>query len=338
MNLRQTNIGPRPDLAKLECNWPTGYIGPRIFPVSMTTEKANSFTYRGFVADAAPESGRSAVAALAMTQLTNASGSYSCVKREKRYVASEDDCKETGGIERMDAVGAKASKRSLMRAFEDAAYAKLFSAGNIAAAFPMAASNEFAVLNMAANVVRKGFGKLSLVCSQQWLMGFIGLSAVSTRLQSIAGLGGYIAARDAAMSIQPDVLVSMLRTILPFDQILVGDNAHWYTTTNAAQAAVVMLPDVSGDDIIMTAKMEPIYGLSKWFLPDPVGAPDAPIAIDAEWLPTEKLNAWDAYASWDLMELNPTAAKIVTLQAGVVYTTTTTTSTTTTSTSTTTGG
>ena len=224
MNLRTTQTGPRPDLGLVEVNWPLEFIGPMLFPIMNTSESSGTFTYRGIVADAAPVENRAWNASLAQTQITNETASFTCVKQEKRYVMREDEVKECGGIENAEKIMAGGSKRSVMRKFEDDAYAAIFTSGRRAASIELASGKEFGVLNEAANGVRRVKGALSLVCNQQWILGFLGLSAVATRLQSVGGLGAYIAARDAALGLQKDVVVSMLRTILPFEQILIGDD------------------------------------------------------------------------------------------------------------------
>jgi hypothetical protein len=338
MITRQNNNGVRPDLAKLPVNWPDKYIGAEIFPPSTTAEMTGEFTYRGIVADASAEVDRAANVNLTMNLITNEDGEFTCHKYEKRHGMTEKEVKQIGGIEKADPIGARASKRVVIRAFENAAKAKVFSAARKSAALSLTAGKELAIINAAADQVRRVSGVLSLVASRQWLLGFIGLQYVQARLVAIGGLQGYITSRDAALGIQPEVLVSMLRTVLPFERILVGDNDHWFSHAEANYAAVMMLPSVKGEDILPAAKEDPIYGLSKWFLPDPVGAPDSMFEVSSDWLPTEKISAWDATGYFDLIELNPTGAQLVELPSGAVYSTTstTTTSTSTTSTSTTT--
>jgi hypothetical protein len=279
MNYQQINIGHRPDLESIEVNWPVGYIGRRLFPVSQTAEQTNGWTARTVVSDATPEESRTWSDNLTQTRISNTRKTYTCVKQEKRYVMTEDDVMEMGSLNAADMVGAMASRRSLMRKYEQDVYDKFLTSGRRAAAIELAAGSEFGGLAYAGNLVRRVRGQLSLVCSHQWLMGFIGLTAVATRLQSVAGLAGYVQARDAALSLQPgDVITSMLRTVLPFEQILVGDDDPW--GANANYAAVCMVPNLEGMDPIAYSKMEAIYGLSKWFRPDPVN-PENLIKIES---------------------------------------------------------
>lgn len=324
MNFRQLNIGARPDLAAIAVNWPVGYIGRLLFPVSGTAEIAGSFTHRGVVTDAAPEESRTWSSALGNTRITNTTKAYTCVKQEKRYVMTPDDVKEVGSLDAADKIGAMASKRSVMRKFEGDAAAAVFTVARLAAALELASGDEFAGIGYAANQVRRVKGSLSLVCSHNWLLAFLGLTAVSTRLQSVSGLAGYIAARDAALGLQPEVIASMLRTVLPFEQILVGDDDHW--GTNADYAAVAMVPRIEGGDAVMAAKMDPIYGMSKWFRPDPTD-PENLIGIETDWLPDIKVNAYDAVAHYNLLELNATGIHLVKLPTGTAFTTTSTTTT-----------
>jgi hypothetical protein len=329
MNLRHLTIGPRPDLAKLAVNWPIEYIGPTLFPIAKATEKVGDFGYRAVVADAAAESGRSAVTALALNQITNSSTAFSVTKKEKRYVMSEDDVKGMGGIEKADNVGAAASKRSVMRGFESACAAAIFTTARKNAALELTAGNEFAVIGYQANLIRRVKGKIGLVCSKNWLLAFLGLNAVQARMQSLGGISAVLGAVAAANAKDTDTLAGVLRVALglPIDRLLVGDDDHWEISGAVNTAALVMVPDLMGQDVMAACKFDPIYGLSIWYLPDPVGAEDSPFQIDTEWLPSEKLNAWDATGQYALVELNTTGAGCIKLPANTVYSTTTTTTT-----------
>jgi hypothetical protein len=330
MIFRQPNTGNRPDLASVEVNWPIGYIGRMFFPVGGTAEKANGFTHQTVTSDATPEEDRAWSDALTQTRIAATRATYSCTKQEKRYVLTEDDVKELGGMDSADQLGAKAAKRSLMRKFETDAYEKVFTSARRSAALELTAGSEFQILGFVGDNVRRVSGRLSLVCSHQWFLAFTGLAAVATQLNARGAIGAVLQSQ-IALGLQTDVITGMLRTILPFEQVIIGDREHW--SANAGYAAIAMLPDVSGDSM-MAAKIDPIYGLSKWFRPDPV-SPENLIGINAEWLPETKVNAYDATAYYDIMELNAAGVSLVKLPAGTEYTTTTTTTTTTTSTTTT---
>ncbi|MEI8164757.1 MAG: hypothetical protein WCG26_00195 [Chloroflexales bacterium] len=329
MNLRHMSIGPRPDLSKLAVNWPIEFIGTRIFPIALVTEKVGDFGYRAVVADASAESGRSAVAALGLTQISNSTKAFSVTKKEKRYVMSEDDVKGMGGIEKADIVGATASKRSVMRGFETLAAAALFTTARKNAALELAAGKEFQILGLQANLIRRVKGKIGLVCSKNWLLAFLGLNAVQAKLQALGGLSSILGAMASANAGQNDVLAGILRVGLglPVDVILVGDDDYWQIGSADDTAALVMLPEMSGNDAMVACKFDPLFAMSVWYLPDPIGSPDAPFQIDTEWLPSEKLNAWDATGQYEIEELNSTGAACVKLPSGTVYTTTTTTTT-----------
>ena len=329
MNLRQTTLGPRPDLAALECNWPVDYIGPLLFPISYAREKTGDFTAVTIASESAVQSARNATDALTPVLRSNQSNSYTTVKKEKRYVMSEDEVKEVGGLEVADKICARAAKRSGMRAFEDAVYAKIFTANRKANAVTMGtAGTELAAINWAANLARQGCfrdsGKLSLVCSQQWLLAFLNISAINTYLLS---RGVFQATMNEALRMGQGALTNLLSTVLPFQQILVGDDAHFYATGAQNVAAVMVVPDLQGEDAIIKAKSDPIYGVSKWFLPDPVGAPNAPFEIATDWLSAEKLNCWDATASYDLVEINAGMAVCIKLADNSVFSTGSTTTT-----------
>jgi len=327
---RQTNTGNRPDLSALEVNWPVGYIGRLFFPAFGSAEKAGSFTFQEVTADSTPETSRTWSDPLTQTRISAGLASYSCAKAEKRYVMTEDDVKELENLDNADAVGARAAKRVLMRDFENKAYAKVFSSARRAAALELAAKSELAILGFAGDQVRRVTGNLSLVCSHQWFLAFIGLDAVAERLKAVGAVGGLVSSQ-IALGIQGPLIRDLLSTVLPFQNVVIGDTAHW--SANPDYAAVAMLPDLQGMEPIVAAKLDPIYGLSKWFRPDPV-QPETLMQINAEWLPENKVNAWDATGFWDLLELNASGVKLVKLPAGTEYTTTTTTTTTTSTTTT----
>lgn len=309
----RTQRGRRPDLEGLEVNWPIGYIGRQFFPVSNTHEISNSFTFQQVTTDATPEEARAWSTDLTQNRITNGTANYTCVKQEKRYILTEEDVKELGGIEVADKLGAKASKRSVMRKFEADAYAKTFTSARRGAAQELAAGTEFAALGKVANDVRRHTGILSLVCSHQWFMAFIGLSAVTERLKAVSGLAGYISSIDAALGLQPNFAVTpMLRTVLPWEQIVIADDDPW--RGEAKYACVGMLPRAgegsTSEDLVAMAKTDAIYGVSKWFLPDEGNA----FRIDSAFLDeTNKVNAYDAQAMYNLVELNTAAIKLVKL-------------------------
>jgi hypothetical protein len=339
METMQTNVGRRKDLESLPCNFPAEYIGTKLFPIANTSEKSGTFTYRAVVADSAAEVSRPAGQVLAKVQLTNASGSFACLSYEKRHSATEADVREVNGLAAMDVIGARASKRTVMRAFEDAVYAKTFTTARKNAAITLAASHEIEQINVAMMSVKRVVGDISLVCSQSWLLAFIGLSAVQSRIAAVNGLQGFFSLRDMVMSMQTDLVASMLRTLFPFRNVLVGDDDHFFGGNAGSPYAMVMsIPKpVSGAEILIQSKSEPVYGLSKWFLPEGNTA-EAPFEIKAQWDVGDNSNVYDATGWFDLVELNAAGARCVQLPAGAVQTTTTTTTTSTTTTTTTTAG
>lgn len=319
MSVLRTEDGNRPDLENLEVNWPHGYLGVSIFPVSGTTEKAGSFTYKQVQADAAPQEDRPWSTSLVQNKLTTGSHDYSVTKQERRSVVPEDEVKELGGIENADKAGAEDAVRQVMRKFEDDTYAKVITTARKAAAVTLGVGSEFDGMNYAADSCRRIKGQLALVCSSQWFMRFISRDAVIERVKAMGGLAALQIERTQALSLgAAEVITPALQAIVPVQRILIGDDDPW--AGDAKYAAIVSIPDVTGTEdsaAIMAAKRNPIYGLSKWFRPEPAKA--QPFSVSSFFLPDNRVNAYDCVASYTLCELNSAGAKLVKLDEAMPY-------------------
>lgn len=317
---RQTTIGDRPDLAKLEVNWPIGYIARFLAPPIQVNESAGTFTCQVVTADADPQENVGWNTARTVVQVAPAEKSFATVRYEKVYGLTEDDAKHLGGIENADAAGAKAAKRSIMRKFEQEVYATIFSDGRKSAAPELATGKELQIIGAVAENVTRVAGKLSLVCSHKWFLAFCGLESVATRLQASGAIGGVVAAQ-AALGLQSDAIAALLRTVLPFEQVLIGSSDIW--GADPVYAAIVMAPNV-GDNALMAMKEDPLYAVTPWFRP----APDADVELHADWSPNPPLNLYRAVAKFDVVELNANGAALIKLPANALWSSTTSSTTT----------
>ena len=116
----------RPDLAALEVNAPTGYIGGEIYPVETRIEKAGNITYMPVIADAAAQTGRTDYVAPTSTNIASAIKDYTCAEIIKRFSLSFLEKKAIGNDARAEEMAAGAAKRSVMAALETKKAAKLF--------------------------------------------------------------------------------------------------------------------------------------------------------------------------------------------------------------------
>ncbi len=321
MPYRQTNIGVRPDLAQLEVAWPIGFIGRFLAPPVASAETSGTFSFQSVVADAAPQEDVGWNTARTVVQIAPATASYTCARQEKVYGLTEDDVRQLGGMDAADRAGAIAAKRSVQRKFEGDVYSAIFTSARRSAAPELASGLELQIIGAVAEEVTRVRGRLTLACSHKWFLAFCGLESVATRLQSAGAIGGVVAAQQA-LGVVPDVVSAMLRTVLPFEQILVGDSSIWGAYPE--YAAIVMAPDLSAGNAILSAKLDPIYAVTMWYRPDP----SADVELHADWEPNPPLNLYRAVAHYDVVELNSTGAALVKLPSSAIWTTTSSTTTT----------
>jgi len=321
MPYRQTNIGVRPDLAQLEVAWPIGFIGRHLAPPVATAETSGTFTHQAVVADAAPQEDVAWNTARTVVQIAPATASYTCARQEKVYGLTEDDARQLGGMDAADKAGAIAAKRSVQRKFETDVYTTVFSTSRRSSAPELTEGEELQIIGAVAEGVTRVRGRLTLACSHKWFLAFCGLDSVAARLQAAGAIGGVVAAQQA-LGVVPDVVAAMLRTVLPFEQILVGDTSIWGTYPE--YAAIVMAPDLSAGSAILAAKLDPLYAVTLWFRPDA----SSDVEVHADWEPNPPLNLYRAVASYDVIELNASGAALVKLPSSAIWTTTSSTTTT----------
>ena len=319
MPYRQANIGVRPDLAALPASWPIEFIGRRLLPPVNTAETAGSFTYQTVVADDTPQQDTGWNTARTVVRIAPATANYQCARQEKVYGLTEDDAKQLGGMDGADKAGAIAAKRSVLRKYESDVYAAIFTAARKSAAPELTDGEELQIIGAVAEGITRVRGRLTLACSHKWFLAFCGLPAVATRLQASGAIGGVVAAQQA-LGLVPDTIAALMRTVLPFEQILIGDSTIW--GADPVYAALVMAPEFGDLDSLIAAKLDPIYGVTLWFRPDA----RSDIEIHADWSPNPPLNLYRGVAHYSVKELNPSGAALVKLPASAVWTTTTTTS------------
>lgn len=323
----ETINGERSDVLeaiKGELNPPEWYIGHVIFPVDLRAEKTGDIYYQTLTADSAAQTSRAAGAAPTATFLATSNTSYSAAEYNKRYAIARDEVKSYGGVENADRAGVKAAVRSCFRSFEDVAAGKVIDATGYGNAVALASGKVFEGLQKAAQNVKRYPGKLVLVCSHDWFLDFISQADVKEAIQATFGNGG-VQQLQQLWSREPEAMKMMMATVMQFDTILIGDNEHWQVTDREDGAAIIKIPDPASvanrDDLVMLYKERPVYGISEFWLPDPV---NNELLFKAESFYERKdvANYYDAYAWFDILELNAGAKQIVTLPSQTFATTT----------------
>jgi len=293
----KTITGNRPDLAGVVVNQPTEYIGNIIYPSIRTMQKAGNITYQALTADSVSQTNRSAGAAPTAVIVGASSQSFSCTENIKRYGVDYADAEMYGDIAIVDNIGAMAAKRSVMRAKETAAAAKLITATRYSAAENIG-SAILAGLQAAATSVKRYKGKLALVASNWWYQSLLAEAEIKAWLVACAA-----GTTMPGMLFTPDMLKNLLQNVFKFDQVLIGDDDHWKVQNREDAAAVVMLPD----PMEFSHKLDPILGKTVVFYPEDGQEFEMSSYYDEQL----KTNMYDATMWYNIIEFNAAAAKLV---------------------------
>ncbi len=294
----KTITGRRQDLEAIEVNAPESYIGDMIYPRVDVMEKTGSIYYTTLTGDAAAQTGRSAGAAPTKTLLAESVTTFSCAEAIKRYGVPKAEVKQMGGIEKADRLGGMASKRSVLRAMEDARAAALIDGTSYGAASSIATGIIDGIIEAAQTNKRYG-GRQAFVTSvtgYRWLIQQTEIK--NLLLRTFGGLDPV-----QAMSLQPEVFKAMLQGIFQFEAVLIGDDDHWAIATQEDAAAIVKLPDADE----FSHKLDPVLGKTALYLPDGV----QPFEIESFYDEDTKTNNYDATSWYQVQELNAGAKVIV---------------------------
>ena len=309
----KTQNANRPDLEQLEVNPVIGFIGNLIYPVVNVTEKTGTVYYSTLTADAAAQTGRSSGTAPTGVALTASNTTYTTAEVIKRYTIDKAEVKQYGGIEVADQLAAKAAKRSVLRAIEEAVADAILLNGTATVAD--IGSSLVGAVETGLEAIRRYRGRKAFVCSK----------TIFHRIMKYTEITGYFGLSSAAiagadaMSIvsrQPAALKMVLNSILGVDEILIGDDDQWYDSDAAKQdrAALVVLPDPEQ----LSHKMDAVLGKNYLYMPDG----NQPFEIESFYDDDDKLNKYDCSAWYNLVTFNTGALYILDgLDAGNAITT-----------------
>lgn len=294
----KTITGRRPDLEALEVNAPESYIGNIVYPVVNSREKTGTVYYRTLTADSAAQTGRVSGTAPTAALLTDSSTTFSAAEAIKRYGVDKSEVKNMGGIEAADRLGGMAAKRSVMRALESAAAAKLISSTRYSAASDIHTAIIDGITD-AAKVVKRYGGRMGFVCSTSVYQYLVAQTELTGKMGWSFANGDI----NAVLSLNKNVFKAMLQGIFAFDEVLIGDDDHWAITHMEDAAAIVRLPDPAQ----FSHKMDPVLGKTMLYLPDG----EQPFEIESFYDEDTKINNYDATAWYEIKEFNTSAVKLV---------------------------
>ena len=298
---RRTEIGRREDLERIEVNWPEGYIGLRLFPKLDRMKQTGTVYYAALTADAAAESTRSKGTAPTTVLLSASRTTYSCAERVKRYGVAFDEVDNIGGIAQADRLGAMASKRSVMRAFEDLVVDEVM-AGSADASV---SSDLITKVTAAKKAIKRYKGRTAFVTSDTTFHAAMTDTEVAARLATFTSVTPADNAQILALK------RTLLAMVLEVDEVLIGDDDHWYVATAGGsnnvniqgRGLVVQLPPVEEE----SHTMDPVLGKTVFYLPDGV----QPFILETHPNEDEKANKYDAQYYVDVMTLNASAAYLL---------------------------
>lgn len=291
----RTMTGTRPELAILPVNAPIGYIGSEILPVVQVAAKAGTYYYATIEADSDAQTSRAAGAAPTATTVAEDSAAFAAAERIKRYKVPWEAIPLLGGLEKSDAMGATASKRSVLNALETAQLAAVIDGAGTSITSAIIDG-----LIDAADQVHRYAGRTAFCCNvgqYRWLMQQDEIQNLLIR--TFGGVGAV-----QAMSLTKDMFKNMMQAIFGYDEVLIADDTFWpytYRTTSV----VVKIPD--GTDP-MSFVSEPEYGRTMIYWPE--GADSTPYEINSFADDDLRSNIFDC-TEWDSIEEMNSGAKVL---------------------------
>jgi hypothetical protein len=314
-------------------NAPINFIGRRFFPVIPIADKTGVLYYMSLVADALAEVRSDQYATVTAGTMGEDSANFTATEKVKSYSIPEAREKGYGGIDAADRIGVTAACRSVRRKHETDASAKVITAARYNAGTYLTDGQVLRGMQTVALSVGRYYGKTVLAGSTTFFQNFVMASDVSAKIASLVGNGFDPKKFADAVEGQPSVALAILRAFLPFDEVLVGDDAFWALSGKTDAGIIARLPSVEDaadpERMEMAMRENAVYGVGPWYLPDPASR-EILFQCRSYFDDSNDCNIYKAKGFFDLLELNASAAKIVKFTPPAVSTTTTSTTTTTT--------
>lgn len=298
-----TITGPRPDLAAIEVNPPEGYIGSKLIPTVMVEQKTGVIYYATVTADGTAETDRAAGAAPDSAQISNSNTTWTCAEKILRGKITPDEVKGMGGIEKADMVGAKYSKRAVMKAVEQS-IADLVLDSGVAASGTFDPAKVLTQVQDAVQSLRQYEGRVTLAAATKTLKGmWQALLAESTTGKVLSRIVSGTAPGVAASGLNMQAWLDAMALYLGVDQVLAGDDSIWNAAAIAGRFAIGKFDDGVDE---LSHKYKPVYAKNYVFLPDS----GTPYFIESIADRLTKNNMYDCSVWHEVKELNA-AAKYV---------------------------
>ena len=287
------------------------HIAPRLFPIVKTGQRAGSW-YLATFAGPSVTSGRSYGNTLSGTHKANSSKSWETARQESRVCLEDADIEDMGGIDPAVLASAEEGLRAIGVKLDNLAYLAVKTAASTPAEISPVAP--FAAIADAAVKVKR-YGEPYLVCGESWLNQFVKNTTVQLTLRGLYGDRIFLDITTGVESV-----LSAVGVAFGVKGIIVGDDAAFTYLANSADATsgvvdktnafVVALRDMGANPLV-TAKVQPVFGLMPVFIP----GDDAEVQVETSYDAGGKVNNVDATVWAAALTVNAGAAKAVAIPA-----------------------
>ncbi len=287
------------------------HIAPRLFPIVKTGQRAGTW-YLATFAGPSVTSGRSYGNTLSGTHKSNSDKSWTTARQESRVCLEDADIEDMGGIDPAVLASAEEGVRAVSLKLDNLAYLAVKTAASTPAQLNPGAP--FAAIADAAVKVKR-YGEPYLVCGESWLNEFVKNALVQVTLRGLYGDRIFLDITTGAESILNAVGVAF-----GVKGIIVGDDAAFSYLSNPADTTSVTLDKTNafvvalremGANPLITAKVQPVFGLMPVFIPGDAGE----VQVDTSFDPDGKVNNVDATVWATALTVNAGAAKAVAIPA-----------------------
>lgn len=256
----------RPDLEAFDVNPNFPYLAERIFPVWDTMKKEGKLYYQDLTSDVAAQTGRTPGDAPTITLESSSNVDYSTAERIGRRGTPDDEDQLMGGVEAAYRRMTTGSKRSIQRANEDLVIAAIFGTVQQRDILDSLAQ----ALDVVVDALKRYTGKLVFACGWSTFRRITRFTEVTNTLLRTGVV------RTSAEAIRYVTAIT-LADILGVDEVIVGDDDHWGTTSVSSTLGKALVykevPGADGNGTVMDPREEVQFGRLAQYLPGGEGQP-----------------------------------------------------------------
>ncbi len=287
------------------------HIAPRLFPIVKTGQRAGSW-YLATFAGPSVTTGRSFGNTLSGTHKANSPKSWETARHESRVKLEDADIEDMGGVDPAVLASAEEGVRAVSLKLDNVAYLAAKTAASTPAELNPVAP--FAAIADAAVKVKR-YGEPYLFCGESWLNEFVKNALVQLTLR---GLYGDRIILDITTGVES--VLKAVGVAFGVKGILVGDDEAFSYLSNPADATSVVLDKTNafvialrdmGANPLLTAKVQPVFGLMPVFLP----GDESEVQVDTSYDSDVKVNNVDATVQAAALVVNAGACKAVAIPA-----------------------